>query len=95
MNVDGGAEQQQMLDLIQETTSPFSVQLVSAAESYRGATYGDPVLDRASLLRRLRKLGASATQRSRTKQFAISQRVLDSFEATLHKLFPRVDIQWR
>ena len=82
MNVDGGAEQQKMLDivaakrkadgpcsvfrrlpndrseqiiaylyilldLIQETTSPFSVQLVSAAESYRGATYGDPVLDRA------------------------------------------------
>ena len=44
--------------------------------------------DESPLLPRLRKLGASDTQRSRTKQFAISERVLDSFETTLHKLVP-------
>ena len=51
--------------------------------------------DKSALLKRLRKLGASPTQRSRTKQFAISERVLDGFESVLSKLFPRVDVQWR
>lgn len=52
--------------------------------------------DESALLRRLRKLGASPFQRSRTRSFAISERVLDGLDAALARLLPAVDyVDWR
>ncbi len=51
--------------------------------------------DEGALLRRLRKLGASSRQRSRTKNAGISERVLDGYDKVLAELFPKVDIEWR
>jgi len=65
-------------------------------EAVRAIYYPDvQVPDESALRKRLRKLGASSRQRSRTKNVAISERVFDGFQAVLDELFPRVDIQWR
>lgn len=51
--------------------------------------------DEYDLLARLRKLGAGAKHRSRTKRFGLENRAYDRIDKVLRELFPTVDIEWR
>lgn len=51
--------------------------------------------DEGALLRRLKKLGASSKQRSRTRSFGQQKRIYDKYDSVLRELFPGLDMDWR
>lgn len=75
---------------------PSDFEPTGAAREASSAMYNPDIQvpDEASLLRRLKKLGASSKQRSRTKSVGRQDAVYDAYDKVLRELFPRVDIQW-